>query len=212
MDSGLKDGKYVSAKGKNVVIVGGGDTGNDCVGTAIRHGCSSVVQLELMPKAPDTRSDDNPWPEYPRVCKTDYGQQEAIAVFGSDPRRYSTTISRVFTGDSGTVTELEIVSMACDQTGKYVPVKGSEERIPCDLLLIAAGFTGCRSYVSDAFGVERTQRGTLRTEEDHYATNVPGVFAAGDARRGQSLVVWAIAEGRACAREVDLYLDGYTNM
>lgn len=200
------------ASGKNVVIVGGGDTGNDCVGTAIRQGCKSVVQLELMPKAPDTRAADNPWPEYPRVCKTDYGQQEAIAVFGHDPRRYSTTVSRVIADESGNVTELETVAMAYDKKGKYAPVKGSEERIPCDMLIIAAGFTGCRSYVSDAFGVALTERGTIRTEPERYATGVPGVFAAGDVRRGQSLVVWAIAEGRACAREVDFYLDGYSNM
>jgi len=182
------------------------------VGTVIRHGCKSVVQLELMPKAPEERSADNPWPEYPRVCKTDYGQQEAIAVFGHDPRRYSTTVNRVITDEAGNVTELETIAMAYDKKGNYAPVQGSEERIPCDLLLIAAGFTGCRSYVSDAFGVERTPRGTVQTETDQYATSVPGIFAAGDARRGQSLVVWAIAEGRACAREVDLYLDGYSNM
>ncbi len=212
LDSGLLDGNYVNANGKNVVIVGGGDTGNDCVGTVIRHGCKSVVQLELMPKAPEERSADNPWPEYPRVCKTDYGQQEAIAVFGHDPRRYSTTVNRVITDEAGNVTELETIAMAYDKKGHYAPVQGSEERIPCDLLLIAAGFTGCRSYVSDAFGVERTPRGTVQTETDQYATSVPGIFAAGDARRGQSLVVWAIAEGRACAREVDLYLDGYSNM
>ena len=146
LDSNFADGQYIDAKGKNVVIVGGGDTGNDCVGTVIRQGCQSVVQLELMPKSPDSRAADNPWPEYPKTCKTDYGQEEAIAVFGHDPRRYSSTIGRVITDDDGHITAVGVVRMEADKKGRLRPVPGSEEVIDCDLLLIAAGFTGCKKY------------------------------------------------------------------
>ena len=212
LDSNFADGQYIDAKGKNVVIVGGGDTGNDCVGTVIRQGCQSVVQLELMPKSPDSRAADNPWPEYPKTCKTDYGQEEAIAVFGHDPRRYSSTIGRVITDDDGHITAVGVVRMEADKKGRLRSVPGSEEVIDCDLLLIAAGFTGCKKYVADAFGVDLSPRNTVQTEAGKYASSVPGVFAAGDMRRGQSLVVWAIEEGRSCAKEVDAFLDGYSNM
>lgn len=212
LDSHFADGQYVNAKDKHVVVVGGGDTGNDCVGTVLRHGCKSVVQLEMMPKAPDERSADNPWPEYPKTCKTDYGQQEAIAVFGKDPRRYCTTVNRVIANENGDVTAIEIVHMAFDENHKYSPVPGSEEVIDCDLLIIAAGFTGCKTYIADAFQLELSPRNTVKTGAGKYASNVPGVFAAGDMHRGQSLVVWAIAEGRECAKEVDAYLEGYSNM
>ena len=217
LDFGLADGTYVSAKGKNVVIVGGGDTGNDCVGTSIRHGCLSVTQLEMMPKAPDSRLPGNPWPEWPKVCKTDYGQEEAIALFGHDPRIYQTTVKQMNRDADGKLVSIDIVSLKSErdeQTGRMrmVEVPGSEKNMPCELLLIAAGFTGCQSYVAEAFGVECTQRNVIATEADRYQTNQPKVFTAGDVHRGQSLVVWAIAEGRACAREVDEYLMGYTNM
>ncbi len=202
----------MNAADKNVVIIGGGDTGNDCVGTVIRHGCKSVVQLEMMPKAPDERSADNPWPEYPRVCKTDYGQEEAIAVFGQDPRIYQTTVKRVITGEDGAIRAIETIRMDYDEAHNYRQVEGSEELLDCDLLIIAAGFVGCRSYVTDAFGVQTTDRHTIQTQRGHYASSVPGIFTAGDAHRGQSLVVWAIAEGRECAKEVDAYLEGYSNM
>ena len=212
LDSGFADKSFVNAKGKNVVVIGGGDTGNDCVGTVIRHGCKSVVQLEMMPQAPEERAADNPWPEYPKICKTDYGQEEAIAVFGKDPRRYSSTVGRVITDEQGCLTAVEVVQMAFDKEHRYAPVPGSGEILPCDLLIIAAGFTGCRKYITDAFQVALSPRNTVKTEEGRYASSVPGVFAAGDARRGQSLVVWAISEGRECAKEVDAYLDGYSNM
>ncbi len=217
LDFGLADGTYVSAKGKNVVIVGGGDTGNDCVGTSIRHGCLSVTQLEMMPKAPDSRLPGNPWPEWPKVCKTDYGQEEAIALFGHDPRIYQTTVKQMNRDADGKLVSIDIVSLKSErdeQTGRMrmVEVPGSEKNMPCELLLIAAGFTGCQSYVAEAFGVECTQRSVIATEAERYQTNQPKVFTAGDVHRGQSLVVWAIAEGRACAREVDEYLMGYTNM
>lgn len=203
----------ISAKGKNVVIVGGGDTGNDCVGTSIRQGCASVTQLEMMGKPPVSRLPSNPWPQWPRVLKTDYGQQEAIAKFGRDPRLYQTTVKEIQTDETGAVKALQIVRLEPKTEGGKMtmqPIPGSEEVIPCELLLIAAGFVGCQSYVAEAFGLPRDNRGNLVTE--NYMTPTEGIFAAGDCRRGQSLVVWGIAEGRACARAVDQYLMGYTNM
>ena len=208
LDNGLQEGTYPSARGKHVVIVGGGDTGNDCVGTCIRHGCKSVVQLEMMPKAPDCRTEHNPWPEWPRVCKTDYGQEEAIAVFGRDPRVYQTTVTECVRDDKGRLTALQTVKLTPD----LKPVEGSESTMPCDLLLIAAGFLGCESYVPEAFGAALTPRAAVQTEAGRYASSVPRVFTAGDMHRGQSLVVWAIQEGRAAAREVDESLMGYTNL
>ena len=208
LDNGLQEGTYPSARGKHVVIVGGGDTGNDCVGTCIRHGCESVTQLEMMPKAPDSRGENNPWPEWPRVCKTDYGQEEAIAVFGSDPRIYETTVSRLIRDEGGALTAVETVRLGPD----HKPLPGTEQTLPCELLLIAAGFLGPQDYVPEAFGLERTARSNVQTAEGGYDTGVAGVFAAGDMRRGQSLVVWAIQEGRAAARQVDEYLMGYTNL
>ena len=208
LDNGLQEGTYPSARGKHVVIVGGGDTGNDCVGTCIRHGCESVTQLEMMPKAPDSRGENNPWPEWPRVCKTDYGQEEAIAVFGSDPRIYETTVSRLIRDEGGALTGVETVRLGPD----HKPLPGTEQTLPCELLLIAAGFLGPQDYVPEAFGLTRTARSNVQTAEGGYDTGAAGVFAAGDMRRGQSLVVWAIQEGRAAARQVDEYLMGYTNL
>lgn len=205
-----KDG-YISARNKHVVIVGGGDTGNDCVGTCIRHGAKSVTQIEMMPKAPDERLASNPWPEWPKVCKTDYGQQEAISVFGHDPRIYETTIKSLKTTSRGKLTAVETVQV-CFKDGKLTEVEGTEKTLKCNLLLIAAGFVGCESYVSDAFGVKLTGRNVIETAEGSFKTNVPKVFTAGDVHRGQSLVVWAVSEGRQCAKEVDEYLMGYTNM
>lgn len=208
LDSGLAEGTYPSAKGKHVVIVGGGDTGNDCVGTCIRHGCASVTQLEMMPKAPDQRAENNPWPEWPRVCKTDYGQEEAIACFGHDPRVYETTVAELMGDKDGKLEAVKTVRLGSD----HQPIPGTEEVHDCELLLIAAGFLGPQDYVPQVFGLERTPRSCVKTAEGGYATGVPGVFAAGDMRRGQSLVVWAIREGREAAREVDQYLMGYTNL
>lgn len=193
---------YISAAGKNVVIVGGGDTGNDCVGTCIRHGCKSVVQLEMMPKLPDSRSLDNPWPQWPKVCKTDYGQEEAIALFGADPRRYRTTIKEILAGDDGRVRAVRTVSLA----------DGSEQVLDADLVLIAAGFLGTEKKLARAFDVKQDERSNVAAAEGSYATSREKVFAAGDARRGQSLVVWAIHEGREAAKAVDQYLMGYSNM
>ncbi len=210
---GETDTFAITAENKNVIVVGGGDTGNDCVGTSIRQGCASVVQLEMMPMQPLVRAENNPWPQWPKVLKTDYGQQEAIAVFGSDPRMYQTTIKAIHKDDNGAVCAVTVVSLEPQMNnGRMVmsEVEGSEKQLPCDLLLIAAGFTGCETYVAECFGAELGSRGTVLTSE--YQTENPKVFAAGDCRRGQSLVVYSIMEGRECARAVDSYLMGYSNM
>lgn len=218
INSNLSDGYYISAKYKNVIVIGGGDTGNDCVGTAIRHGCKSVVQLEMMPKLPDNRADDNPWPEWPKVCKTDYGQEEAIAVFGRDPRIYQTTVKRFIQDGTGHVRSIETIKLQPVRdkvTGKIrmEEISGSEQILPADLVLIAAGFLGSESYVTDAFGVKTDQRTNVATDSlETFQTNVKKVFTAGDMHRGQSLVVWAIREGREVAKAVDNYLMGYSNL
>ena len=204
------------AKGLDVVIVGGGDTGNDCVGTALRQGARSVTQLEMMPCPPERRAENNPWPQWPRVKKTDYGQEEAAAKQGADPRIFTTTVQELRADQNGRLTEVVTVRLepkADKKTGRVqmVPVPGTEAVLPCGLLLIAAGFLGPEDYVAQAFDLERDPRSNLKTD-GAYATATPGLYAAGDARRGQSLVVWAIREGRECAREVDQYLMGYTNL
>ncbi len=208
----------ICAKGKHVVIVGGGDTGNDCCGTAIRQGAKSVTQIEMMPEPPVERAASNPWPEWPKVLKVDYGQQEAIKVFGHDPRVYETTIKAIETKKDGAVRAV-ITSKVRFENRQLVMVEGTEQKLPCDLLIIAAGFTGCESYTAEAFGIALTERNVVKTEAEHYRTEIIGgtadashakVFTAGDMHRGQSLVVWAIAEGRACAGEVDDYLMGYS--
>ena len=217
LDNGLKEGTYISARDKNVVVIGGGDTGNDCVGTCIRHGCKSVTQLEMMPKAPDERAESNPWPQWPLVCKTDYGQEEAIAVFGHDPRIYTTTVKEFVKDKKGNLSKLITVSLESkidEKTGRrmMVPVDGTEKEIPCEIVLIAAGFLGTQKYVTDAFGVELNERTNIKTDADSYVTSVNGIFTAGDCHTGQSLVVKAIRQGRDCARAVDQYLMGYTNL
>lgn len=217
LDSNLQDRNYLNAKDQQVVVIGGGDTGNDCVATAIRQGCASVIQLEMMPALPGQRTAENPWPQWPLVQKTDYGQQEAIAVFGKDPRVYTTTVKEFVKNEEGKVTKIITVGLACEQnpeTGKrsVTPVEGSEQEIAADLVLIAAGFLGAQSYIADAFGVDLDARTNILTRENSYQTNVDHVFAAGDMHRGQSLVVWAIREGREAAREVDESLMGYSNL
>lgn len=217
LDSGLTDGKYISAKGKNVIVIGGGDTGNDCVGTSIRHGCKSIMQLEMMPKPPVDRLPNNPWPQWPKVLKTDYGQEEAIAVFGEDPRVYQTTVKEFIKDKKGNLCKVKLVKLEPkkdEKTGRMMmsEVAGSEYEVDCELVLIAAGFLGTQKYVSDAFGVELNERTNVKTASGKFATNVDKVFTAGDMHRGQSLVVWAIREGRDAAREVDEYLMGYTNL
>ena len=214
-DMKLKTGSYISAKGKNVIVIGGGDTGNDCVGTCIRHGAKSVTQLEMMPKAPDERAEDNPWPEWPKVCKTDYGQEEAIAVFGHDPRIYQTTVKEFLKDKKGAVCGVKTVKLESkkdEKTGRMVmtEVAGSEKVLNAELVLIAAGFLGTQKYVADAFGVKLNERTNVAADQETYATSVERVYAAGDVRRGQSLVVWVIREGREVARAVDESLMGYS--
>lgn len=216
LDSDFEKVPYELAKDKHVLVIGGGDTGNDCVGTSIRLGAKSVTQLEMMPKPPVNRTESNPWPQWPKVLKTDYGQQEAIAVFGEDPRVYQTTVTEFIKDEKGNVCQAKIVKLESkkdEATGRMqmVPVEGSEEMIPVDLVLIAAGFLGSQAYVTDAFKVNLDGRTNVATLPGSYQTSNEKVFVTGDMHRGQSLVVWAIKEGREAAREIDESLMGYTN-
>ncbi|XP_007039009.2 PREDICTED: glutamate synthase 1 [NADH], chloroplastic isoform X1 [Theobroma cacao] len=210
LDSNLQDGNYISAKGKKVVVIGGGDTGTDCIGTSIRHGCSSIVNLELLPQPPRTRAPGNPWPQWPRIFRVDYGHQEAAAKFGKDPRSYEVLTKRFVGDENGTLKGLEVVRVRWekDASGKFQfkEVEGSVEIIEADLVLLAMGFLGPESTVADKLGLEQDNRSNFKAEYGRFATNVNGVFAAGDCRRGQSLVVWAISEGRQAAAQVDKYL------
>jgi glutamate synthase (NADPH/NADH) small chain len=216
LDSQHRDGCFISAKDKHVVVIGGGDTGTDCVGTALRHGCKSLTQVEILPRPPDTRQLDNPWPEWPKVYKLDYGQEEAAARFGGDPRVYLTTGEKFVGDESGQVKELHIYEVAWERNeqGAFVPkrVTGSDKVLRADLVLLAMGFLGPEDPVLTDLGVERDPRSNAQADYGQFATNVPGIFAAGDCRRGQSLVVWAINEGRGAARECDRYLMGRTDL
>lgn len=217
LDTGLKDGTFLEIKGKKVVVIGGGDTGNDCVGTSIRLKAASVVQLEMMPKAPDSRTASNPWPEWPKVSKIDYGQEEAIAVFGEDPRVYCTTVKEFITDKNGNLCKLKLVKLEYKQDVKFkrfimTEVEGSGYEIEADIVFIAAGFLGSENYITKAFGVEVNEKNNVMTDSGKFKTNVKHVYTTGDMHRGQSLVVWAIREGIDAAREVDLSLMGYTNL
>jgi glutamate synthase (NADPH/NADH) small chain len=216
LDSRHEDAKFISAKGKDVIVIGGGDTGTDCVGTSMRHGCKSLTQFELLPKPPDARTPDNPWPQWPKVYKLDYGQEEAAAKFGGDPRTYSISTKK-FVGDAaGNLKELHTVQVkwekGADGKLKLVDVPGSEKVWPAQLVLLAMGFLGPEEQLVKALGVATDERSNAKADFGKFSTSVPGVFAAGDARRGQSLIVWAIAEGRQCAREVDRFLMGETQL
>ena len=204
LDSNLEDRMFISAEGKNVIVVGGGDTGTDCVGTSIRHGCKSVTQLEIMPELSEERMPNNPWPEWPRIKKTDYGQEEAIELYGKDPREYLTTVTKIEGDDMGNVKAVHTVEVDWS-TGAPVPVKGTEQVRPCELVLIAMGFLGPEQELLKQLTLDVDGRSILAKEEDH-KTSLRGVFAAGDCRRGQSLVVWAIREGRQAADAVDKFL------
>lgn len=217
LDSDFKDVPYELAKDKHVVVIGGGDTGNDCVGTVIRLGAAAVTQIEMMPKAPEKRLDSNPWPEWPKVLKTDYGQEEACEKFGHDPRVYQTTVTEFIKDEQGNLCAVKTVELApyFDEKSKrmsMIPVEGTEKEMKADLVLIAAGFLGSELYVTDTMGVECNERTNVKTEAGSYKTSRERVFTAGDMHRGQSLVVWAIAEGRAAAKEVDESLMGYSNL
>lgn len=212
-----KDYSFKSLKGKNVIVIGGGDTGNDCVGTSIRLGAASVIQLEMMPCPSKERCESNPWPEWPKVMKTDYGQEEAIALYGKDPRIFQTTVTEFVKDKRGNLSKVKIVMLEPQKdkkTGRMnmVPVPGTEKELKADLVLIAAGFLGSELYVSEAFGVKCNERTNVLTKESEYQTTCDKVFTAGDMHRGQSLVVWAIKEGRDVAKAVDESLMGYTNL
>ncbi len=213
---GDADKTPIHGRGKDVVVIGGGDTGTDCVGTAMRHGCSSLVQIEILPKPPSERANDNPWPEWPKVYKMDYGQEEAAARFGSDPRVYLTTVKK-FVGDSaGRLKELVTVEIKWERNeqGQFLPKEqpGTEKVRPAQLVLLAMGFLGPEQALLKEMGVACDARSNVKAEHEKYTTSLPGVFAAGDCRRGQSLIVWAINEGRGAARECDRFLMGYTDL
>ncbi|NHQ59057.1 glutamate synthase subunit beta [Chlorobium sp. BLA1] len=205
----------LSAAGKNVVVIGGGDTGTDCVATSLRQGCKSVIQLEIMPKPSLERQPDNPWPEWPKTFKVDYGQEEAAKVQGEDPRKYAIMTKKFLSGDGGAVKAVEVSRVEwVMQEGRFVPlpVSGTEQIIPAELVLLAMGFVGPEEHLLQQLQVARDERTNIRASEKTFLTNREGIFAAGDARRGQSLVVWAIYEGRAAARACDRFLMGTTSL
>ncbi|MGJ8652199.1 MAG: glutamate synthase subunit beta [Opitutaceae bacterium] len=215
----IKDGKAEQfselAKGKNVVIIGGGDTGTDCVGTSLRHGCKSVTQLEIMPKPPEERAANNPWPEWPKTYKMDYGQEEAAAIQGEDPRQYLITSSRFSGDDEGNVKAVHVHNIEwVSDNGRFIPkkVEGSERVLEAELVLLAMGFLGPEATIAEELGLDLDARSNVEAEYGKFKTSVEGVFAAGDMRRGQSLIVWAINEGRAAARECDKFLMGTTKL
>jgi len=214
----LLDGKPapINAAGKDVVVIGGGDTGTDCVGTSMRHGCKSLVQVEILPKPPLERAKDNPWPEWPKTYKLDYGQEEAKAKFGEDPRIYLTTATKFEDDGKGNVKAVHLVNIEWtkNEKGQFIPknVPGTERVVPAQLVLLAMGFLGPEQPLLEALGVERDPRSNVKADHGKFQTSLPNVFAAGDCRRGQSLVVWAFNEGRGAARECDRYLMGKTDL
>ena len=211
LDSAHSDKAFISAKGKKVVVIGGGDTGTDCIGTSLRHGCTQLVNFELLDRPPVDRADDNPWPQWPRIFRVDYGHEEAQQKFGADPRVYN-ILSKEFIDDGqGNVKGIKAVKVQwskVDGRMQMQEVAGSEHIVDADLVLLAMGFLGPENYVAELLGVTTDQRSNYAAEHGKFGTNVPGVFAAGDCRRGQSLVVWAINEGRGAARSIDIYLQG----
>ncbi len=214
----LLDGKPapINAAGKDVVVIGGGDTGTDCVGTAMRHGCQTLVQVEILPKPPQDRAKDNPWPEWPKTYKLDYGQEEAKARFGDDPRVYLTTATKFEDDGQGNVKAVHLVNIEWgkNEKGQFIPknVPGTERIVPAQVVLLAMGFLGPEQPLLEALAVERDPRSNVKAEHGKFQTSLPNVFAAGDCRRGQSLVVWAFNEGRGAARECDRYLMGKTEL
>ena len=215
LDSNLQDGNYISAKDKSVIVIGGGDTGTDCIGTSIRHGCKSLVNFELLPQSPAERAEDNPWPLWPLIHRVDYGHQEGIERFGSDPRQYCILTKEFIGDDAGNVTAIKTVEARWTRVdGKWnmEEVAGSEKTWEADLVLLSMGFLGPEHYVSDHAGIEYDGRSNYKADYGKYATSVKGVYAAGDCRRGQSLVVWGINEGREAAREIDRDLMGTTSL
>jgi glutamate synthase (NADPH/NADH) small chain len=212
LDGEHTDGNFINAEGKDVIIIGGGDTGTDCVGTSLRHQCKSVTQLEIMPQPPESRQSNNPWPQWAKRLLVDYGQQESIAVQGEDPRRYVVMTTKIEGDGNGNVKAVHTVDVEWERKpdGAMVPNKiaGSEKILPADLVLLAMGFMGPEGGLVDEFNLEKDPRSNIKADYDKFATSKAGIFAAGDGRRGQSLIVWGIDEGRRAAREVDAYLMG----
>jgi len=206
----------INAKGKDVVVIGGGDTGTDCVGSSLRQGCKSLVQLEILPQPGNERAPDNPWPEWPKIYRVDYGQEENIALNGKDPREYLVMTKRFINDGKGKLSGLEIVNIEWtkDAEGRLFPkeVEGTLRTIPCQLAFLAMGFLGPEQTIVEKLALETDGRSNVKADYGKFVTNIEGVFAAGDMRRGQSLVVWAINEGRGCARELDRFLMGSTNL
>ena len=215
LDSRLQDGNYISASGKNVIVIGGGDTGTDCIGTSIRHGCKSLVNFELLPQAPAERAEDNPWPLWPVIHRVDYGHEEGIERFGRDPREYCILTKEFIGDDAGNVTAVKTIEARwtrVDGRWNMEEVAGTEKTWEADLVLLSMGFLGPEHYVSNEVGIDYDDRSNYKAEYGRYSTSVKGVYAAGDCRRGQSLVVWGINEGREAAREIDRYLMGSSNL
>ena len=210
LDSNHEDDKYISAKDKNVIIIGGGDTGTDCVATSLRHGCKSLVQFEIMEKPVKERAINNPWPEWPKILKVDYGQEEFIEIYGKDPREYLTTVTALHEDKEGNLESIDTIKVEWkkDEGGRFSPVlvKGSEKNWKAELLLIAMGFTGSQDYIKDAFLVESDFKSNIKANDKDFKTNIPKVFSIGDARRGQSLVVTAIREGISAGIVIDNFL------
>ena len=216
LDSNLEDGNFISARDKDVIVIGGGDTGTDCIGTSMRHGCSSLVNFELLPRPPDSRGPDNPWPQWPRIFRVDYGHAEVAAKFGDDPREFSILSKEFIAGADGQVRGIRTVQVEWnkDDSGRFqmAEIPGSKKEFKADLVLLAMGFLGPEDTIVGKLGLETDERSNFKADYGSYATSIEGVFAAGDCRRGQSLVVWAINEGREAAREVDRYLVGSTSL
>ena len=224
LESGLENTHYknspvknfINAEGKKVVVIGGGDTGNDCLGTAMRQQCESLINLEIVPPPPATRAANNPWPQWPKIFRVDYGHEEAAAVFGKDPRMFQMSTVEFTGDDSGNLTGIKICEVDWSKPVENGPpfsvVPGSEKELPCDLVFLALGFVGPEHIISEQLQLETDARSNYKAEHEQYTTSVEGVFAAGDCRRGQSLIVWAINEGRGAARECDRYLMGATEL
>ncbi|MGH7199528.1 MAG: FAD-dependent oxidoreductase, partial [Planctomycetaceae bacterium] len=216
LDSNLENGDYISAKDKQVLVIGGGDTGTDCIGTSMRHGCKSLVNFEIVPRPPGQRAPNNPWPQWPRVFRVDYGHAEVAAKFGRDPREFCMETLEFLDDGHGNVKALKACEVDWNRVTEggppFVRIPGSERFYEADLVLLAMGFLGPESPVAEQLGVELDLRTNYKAEYERYATSVEGVFAAGDCRRGQSLIVWAINEGRGAARECDRYLIGATRL
>ena len=210
------DDAFISAEGKDVIVIGGGDTGTDCIATSLRHGCRSLVNFELLPKPPAERAPDNPWPEWPRIFRVDYGHEEAEAKFGRDPREYQVLSKEFVADEDGNLIGIKTVEVEWtkDESGRWQmsEVAGSEKEWPAQLILLSMGFLGPEQYLPESLQMETDERSNFKAEHGKFSTNIEKVFTAGDCRRGQSLVVWAINEGRGAARAIDIFLQGDSNL